>query len=204
MQCVIKVLRTLKDIVHIRQDRGTRFRRRYLLPARISARYKSSPSLTLVSNINNILSEINDNNSFEKFKRNRKSKLYPIHNRTPTTQFNLPIKDAKFLNRMRVGLCLKTHQFAHNFDSVNDPKCQCGYRTQNENHFFLDCPMLNDNRTILLHALDMDAHFANLSKSNKIKFLLYGDISLTSYNNEQILKATSKFIIHSKHLLNLN
>ena len=191
-----------------RQERNTRNRQKYMLPARISSRYKTSSSLSLVNNnnINTINTEIFKYDTFASFKRNQRSKLYPIHNRTPTTHLNLPIDEAKFLNRMRVGLCLKSHQYAHNFASADDPKCQCGYRSQSENHFFLDCPMTANTRAYLLRAygaLGIDAHYASLTKTNKIKFLLYGNSTLTVNTNDKILKATSEFITSHKNLLNL-
>ena len=186
-----------------RPDINLRNRREYILPARISKRYKTSPALSLVANINSIFSEIQNHNSFQSFKRSQKSKLFPIKITTPTTHMKLPLKLAKLLNRMRVGLILKSHFFSHNFTNIQTPECPCGSRIQNEKHFFLDCTLLNNNRLDLLldfESLNVDIYYRNLNKANKINFLLYGNPKFTVVTNDKIIKTTSEYISKSKHV----
>ena len=112
-------------------------------------------------------------------------------------------------NRIRPNL-LRSHLFAHNFESVPSPSCPCGHKNQTVKHFFLDCTLLADNRTDLLlglESLTVDVKFRNLNKNNKIKFLLYGDPNLTINDNDKVIEATSKFIANSKNIFkfgNLN
>ena len=110
-----------------------------MLPVNISKRYATSPSVLLVKNINYLENEILAHENFQRFKCHTRDKHFPCTNTTPTTHLKIPLKNAKYLNRMRTGLILKSHMFSHNFTDVLSPSCRCGSRTQNEKHFFLEC-----------------------------------------------------------------
>ena len=184
-----------------RDNRNIRNRRKYILPARISNRFSSSPALSLVKNVNKILPDIVKFDKFESFKSSQKKLLFKIQNSTPPTHLKIPITASKFLNRMRVGLLLKSHLFSHNFANVTSPACPCGHNRQDEKHFLLDCALLNNNRIHLLRLLEtlgLDTLFQNLNKANKIKFLLYGDVSLCINDNDKVITATADFIFKSR------
>ena len=184
-----------------RDNRNIRHRRKYILPARISKRFSSSPALSLVKNVNNVLRDIAKFDTFEGFKCFQKKQLFRIQNSTPPTHLKIPITASKFLNRMRVGLLLKSHLYCHNFADVPSPACPCGHNRQDEKHFLLDCALLNNNRTDLLRligSLGLDTFFRNLNRVNKIKFLLYGDLSLCINDNDKIITATADFIYKSR------
>ena len=149
----------------------------------MSSRFSKSPAIRVIETCNKLYNDpIIQCNSYSQFKCKLRPNLFPITNRTPTTHLKLGIKNETYLNRMRVGLLLKSHKFAHNFEDTPTPVCRCGYRNQNECHFFLDCTLLDNNRQTLLGSLTtlgVGETFSALSKIKKIDFLLYGLDCLT-------------------------
>ena len=167
----------------VRELRGRN--QRYIMPARISKRLLGSPIPVIAKTINSLLPQFETAVSFASFKHQQKTKLFKINNRTPTTHLKLPLKNSKLLNRMRVGLILKSHKHAHNFRNTPTPRCPCGHRLQNEKHFFLDCALLTVQRQKLfgtMAQLEVLDQFNRLTKLQKWKFLLYGEDTLT-FNN---------------------
>ena len=169
----------------------------YRIPARISKRYSNSLAMSIIRIINQNYQTFDEFNSLSRFKFRYKQSEFKPYTRSPTTHMRLPIEHAKLLNRVRVGLLLNGHRFAHNFMNTPTPACPCGFRNQNEKHFLLECTHANNSRVDLLRTLEdanVKTHFDNLSKAKKVEFLLHGDINLTVHTNDIVIKATSKYI----------
>ena len=186
--------------------RNLRNRQLYSIPARISKRYENSSTISIIKLINQNNRTFNEHVSLPRFKVWYRNTEFQPYTRSPTTHIKMPIRHAKFLNRARVGLLLNSHRFAHNFLNTPNPSCPCGFRTQSEKHFLLDCTRNRNHRTNLLRALedlDVKDYYDRLTKANKVNFLLYGNFNNTDFTNDLIIKATSKFIFESKYILTL-
>jgi len=180
-----------------------RNRQLYNIPARTSKRYDRSSILVIAKIINQNYQKFNEARSLSSFKSHYKSEHSSICNILPTTHLKLPIMHAKLLNRLRVGLLLNGHRYAHNFQNTPTPACPCGARTQNEKHFFLDCTLLTAQRNVLfrtLEQLNLRHFFNNLTRVNKTKFLLYGNHENTIVLNDDVMNASAKFIFDCKNV----
>lgn len=189
--------------IHDNPDINVRARRSFRFPNKATSRFLRSPALNLMKIYNHIDITIKSSRSFSLFKRRLKEKHFSVQNSTPTTLLSLPKSEEIYLTRLRVGLLLNAERHAHNFLDTPSPGCACGHHTQNTKHFLLDCTLLNTQRQTLLQTLDeleIINQFNRCNRNKKIDILLHGINELSSHENYDIVRATSCFIITSKHL----
>ena len=74
---------------------------------------------------------------------------------------------------------------------IESSACSCGFKKEDEIHFFLACPLYYRPRVSLLNAL---AHIAHLT----VRTLLYGDDTFELEENKIIITKTLRFIKESK------
>ena len=68
-------------------------------------------------------------------------------------------------------------------------------RTENLEHFFLNCIRFTETRRTLLNSvLTLNVNFNQLNPQNKIQLLLYGDTSFNDAINKLLLVSTLKFL----------
>ena len=84
---------------------------------------------------------------------------------------------------------LKGH--LHSMKIVESSACSCGFKNEDETHFFLACPLYYRPRVTLLNAL---AHIAPLT----VRTLLYGNDTYEIEENKIIITETLRFIKESK------
>ena len=74
---------------------------------------------------------------------------------------------------------------------IETSACSCGFKNEDEIHFFLACPLYYRPRVTLLNAL---AHIAPLTA----RTLLYGNDTYEIEENKIIITETLRFIKESK------
>ena len=84
---------------------------------------------------------------------------------------------------------LKGH--LHSMKIIESSACSCGFKNEDEIHFFLPCPLYYRPRVTLLNAL---AHIAPLT----VRILLYGNDTYEIEENKIIITETLRFIKESK------
>ena len=84
---------------------------------------------------------------------------------------------------------LKGH--LHSMKIIESSACSCGFKNEDESHFFLACPLYYRPRVTLLNAL---AHIAPLT----VRTLLYGNATYEIEENKIIITETLRFIKESK------
>jgi hypothetical protein len=80
---------------------------------------------------------------------------------------------------------------------VSDPSCRCGAALENLKHFFLDCPIYIQARTILIGNIKRDTTCCTLD----VEFLTWGNDNLTYEQNCIIFKYVFDYIEYSKRFL---
>ena len=105
------------------------------------------------------------------------------------------------LTRIRVGRSdLNQHKFT--IGLVDSPECNCHFRSESPEHFFLDCFLYSPERQILFGLIEHYVpFFPRLTKKKKLEIILKGvnidDDNLLS-TNTTILKATQNYILATK------
>ena len=92
----------------------------------------------------------------------------------------------------RLRMCssdLKGH--LHSMKIIESSACSCGFKNEDEFHFFLACPLYYRARVTLLNAL---AHIPPLT----VRTLLYGNDTFEFEENKIIITETLRFIKESK------
>ena len=86
---------------------------------------------------------------------------------------------------------LNEHKFRHNFDCPN-PFCNCGVAKEDNEHFFLHCPLFDELRQDLLGQLSQifNKDVLNLDPRELCHLILYGSSSLSMIDNRIIIEAT--------------
>ena len=107
----------------------------------------------------------------------------------------------KLLTRLRLNLShLNEHKFRHNFRDTINPLCSCSLECETTSHFLLHCPFhINQRKALFDNVLAIDESISNLSDTNLVNLLLYGDSTL--YNNQEntrIINSTICFIKKSE------
>ena len=103
----------------------------------------------------------------------------------------------KLLTRLRVILShLNEQKFRHNFQDTLNPLCSCSLEPESTTHYLLHCLFYNDQRKTLLDSLcDIDESISNLSETNLITLLLYGNSNIYSTDlNTKIINCTICYI----------
>ena len=83
----------------------------------------------------------------------------------------------RLMTPLRLGLShLREHKFNHNFQNCINPLCGCGLDIESTSHFFLHCPLFDDNRITLLSNLSkIDCNLIETNESSLTETLLFGD-----------------------------
>ena len=130
-----------------------------------------------------------------------KTRLLAGYRSTPKSIFGIhDTIGVKRLFQLRVGLSpLIEHKKKHNFLDTPSNICTTCNSPENLEHFFLHCTRFSVARheflkTIIL--LNRDFHL--LEPKVKIKFLLYGDKSLSNITNKSVLKSSIKYLNDTK------
>ena len=112
--------------------------------------------------------------------------------------FNVHENDIKWIFQLRVGLSpLKRHKKDHNFFGYEDDTCNCLTGPETPSHFLLHCPNFIVHRKMLFDTVNPVLRSHNipfLDDESFLTLLLYGDERFSHKENQNILKATIKFI----------
>ena len=98
----------------------------------------------------------------------------------------------KLLKKLRLGLShLHYHKFKYNVLDTINPLCSCGSDIETTLHFFLYFPNFMECRDTLLSKMsEINSHLITCNNLALIETLLFGDNSLSQYNNSRILDAS--------------
>ncbi len=97
--------------------------------------------------------------------------------------------------RMRLGCSkLKAHLF-YNLHVVDSPFCACGPLNEDASHYFLHCPLYDQQRITLFNDLINFEQF-------DVSLLLFGDNNLTLEENKHIVFSVQKFIKSTGRFVN--
>ena len=134
--------------------------------------------------------------TFSKFKSELKKMDEAENHSIPKHFFGGPRKFNIILTQLRNSASLL------NFDLfrvgiVSDPSCRCGAALENLKHFFLDCPIYIQARTILIGTINRDTTCYTLD----IELLTCGNGNLTDEQNCIIFKYVFDYIKCSKRFL---
>ena len=111
--------------------------------------------------------------------------------------FNIHSEDLRFLYQLRIGLSpLKAHKFRHKFLDTPSDICACRSGTESTIHFLLCCPIFNAHRERMMELVQpiIGELTSNFDDANLSKVLLYGIKELSQAQNQEILKATLRYI----------
>ena len=76
---------------------------------------------------------------------------------------------------------------------IDDPKCLCSFKLEDNAHFFLHCPLYLIQRNKLKKLIEETTVY-------KLNTLLYGDVSLSREENTKIIECVHTFIEESGRL----
>ena len=94
---------------------------------------------------------------------------------------------------------LREHKFKHNFQDCLNSICSCRLDIESISHFFLHCPLFNDQRYTLLSILNnIDCKLLELTKPSLSQTLLYGNTLFDKEKNTLILNAAIKYILSAE------
>ena len=152
------------------------------------SRHKSFPST--ISEWNKLDPSLRNSESFLTFNilqfiRPTANSVYNCHNP----------KGIKRFTRLCLGLSY-FHKFKHNFKEPLNPLCKFGHGIESTTHFFLHCPLFTNERYTLLSTLSsIDCNLLNNTDFVLTKTLLFGNFSLNSNKNLELLNATIDYIL---------
>ena len=108
-------------------------------------------------------------------------------------------KRINLVTRLRTGLShLREHKCKHSFQDSWNSVCRCGTDVKSCVHYFLHCPLFQNERLILLNIVkNIDSKLFD-SDLRLTQILLFGDKSLDVNTNSSILNATIDFVLSSK------
>ena len=96
---------------------------------------------------------------------------------------------------------LKEHKYRHNFNTENN---QCPYADGIEDtvHFFLICKKFYDKRKVLFNTIYKVSglNLLSMQRTKAVALLLYGETTLDSEVNKNILLATIEYIKTTERL----
>ena len=131
--------------------------------------------------------------NFKKYQRLHFHKSPPI---LTTSQLILTRQQEIVLNKVRADLFFRAQFYAHNFQSIQTPNCNCG-KPQTLKHFLCQCDLLSIQRQELndkLANLEPKIFNGNLSQTDLINILKTGiprlNLDLNSKIITLIVKAT--------------
>ena len=142
---------------------------------------------------------IKNSASLGEFKRKVLAMIRP--SRKPI--FNIhDITGIKRLTKLRVNFSdLNEHKFRHNFDCVS-PTCDCGQANEDNEHFFLHCPLYDNIRQDLFGHLEdiLEFSVSSMDSNSLCNLLLFGKPELGVSVNKMIIEETIHFIENTKRL----
>ena len=126
-------------------------------------------------------------NNILKFIRPSSNSFFDCHN---------PI-GIKYITRIRLGLShLREHKFKHSFQDTLNPICNCGNDVESAIHFFLHCPLYNNERRVLLNSLvNIDQTLLANTDFSLTQIFLFGN---TTLENTKIINLTIDFVLSTK------
>ena len=74
---------------------------------------------------------------------------------------------------------------------LHDPACICGFENEDNDHFFLHCPLYHEGRLKLMNHVNRFSTF-------ELDILLFGDNNLDVETNCKIFQAVHEYITDSK------
>ena len=118
-----------------------------------------------------------------------KSNIFKSFRPTPRSFFNCyNHKEIRLMARLRLGLShLREQKFNRNFQNCINPLCSCGMDIESTSHFFLHCPLFDDQRITPLNTLNKTD--SRLIETNESSLILFGNLLLD-------LKKTPLFLMH--------
>ena len=88
------------------------------------------------------------------------------------------------------------HKFKHGFQDSLDLSYRCGSDIESFLHFFLHCPLLQNERLVVLStAKNIDSKLLNYSDLHSTQILLFDDTSLDINSNSSVFNAAIDFVI---------
>ena len=158
-----------------------------------TCKYSNSFYPDSVSLWNDTNDDIRNSTSLSKFKSNLLSTLRP----KPRTFFGIHNPEGiRIIFQLRVGLSqLKYHKKRHKFQDTPSDICNCGLEAEDTVHFFTKCNLFTNHR-VSLHRLTTNylGNIPPVTPNELSNIYLYGSSQLTKQQNQNILKASIKFI----------
>ena len=96
---------------------------------------------------------------------------------------------------------LNEHKFRYSFQCVS-PMCACNTGLEDNEHFFLHCPLFIPMRNDLLGQLSYlpELNLSNIGPQTLLNLLLYGSQTFNESDNRIILKASIAYIKSTNRL----
>ena len=143
---------------------------------------------------NNLDLNIRNVGSFSAFENNILNFKTPTPNNVFKSENQRRIK---LITRLRVGLShLRGHKFKHSFHDTLNPIWSCRFDVELTSHYILHRPMYNNERHTLLSIVkNIDCRLLDVTETALIKTLLFGNCSVDTQTNTQILNATIEYIL---------
>ena len=109
-------------------------------------------------------------------------------------------KGLKFVTRLCLGLShLREHKFKHSFQDYINPLCTCSLDMESTIRYFLHCPLFPIQRHTFLNTISQVVNkLVDSNESNLIQHLLFGDPSIDTKTNTEILNATVNNFLTTK------
>ena len=104
------------------------------------------------------------------------------------------------LNRTRCDLQFKGHMFSHNFSTITDPSCPCGFHNQTTVHLLFDCPLVRIYRHTIFAEIallpDFDQNvFNNMGVKRRLEMLVNGCHCTNVDTSKSIVTLTAKYLV---------
>jgi hypothetical protein len=92
--------------------------------------------------------------------------------------------------RTRLGCNLNAH-LCNNLHVIPSPRCQCGYELEDSMHYYLHCPLFDNQRNA------MNAAIASITDVT-VDAILYGDPNHSLDENRKVFDAVHAFILDTE------
>ena len=183
--------------IEIPQERQLEYNLRnssaYEQPRARTVRYSNTYFHNTLFEWNLLDKEIQNCTSIAKFKKELLSIIRPVKNSTFRV---FDITGIKLLTRLRLHFsALNEHRFRHAFDCIT-PVCICGLANEDNEHFFLHCPLYHGLRVDLFDQISdiPGIDLTYFDESSLCNLLLYGNPSCTEIHNSIIIESTITYI----------
>ena len=157
-----------------------------------------------VSLWNDLGPELRGSESLAVFKRN----MLKLYRPPKKSLFNIYDVGTKWIFQLRVGLSpLRSHKRAHKFEDTPSAICNCRLKTAETTCYFLiNCPNFVNPWKVLFATINpilLKNKTRFLEENSLLQLDLYGDEKFQLEDNQNILKATIKFIRDSSRFSQL-